>query len=84
MVKATIRRNRIPRRPAFKTLRSWRRSQTRCRKRSRKMSRTRLKTKTVFFLENIVAGVFSVLNHLLSLKSFISINRCVLLDRDCP
>ena len=45
MVKATIRRNRIPRRPAIKTLRSWRRSQTRCRKRSRKMSRTRLRTK---------------------------------------
>ena len=40
-----IRRNRIPRRPAIKTLRSWRRSQTRCRKRSRKMSRTRLRTK---------------------------------------
>ena len=45
MVKATIRRNRIPRRPAFKTLRSWRRSQARCRKSSRKMSRTRLRTK---------------------------------------
>ena len=45
MVKATIRRNRIPRRPAIKTLRSWRRSQTRSRKRSRKMSRTRLRTK---------------------------------------
>ena len=37
-----IRRNRIPRRPAIKTLRSWRRSQTRY----RKMSRTRLRTKT--------------------------------------
>ena len=45
MVKATIRRNRIPRRPAIKTLRSWRRSHTRCRKRSRMMSRTRLRTK---------------------------------------
>ena len=45
MVKATIRRNRIPRRSAIKTLRSWRRSQIRCRKRSRKMSRTRLRTK---------------------------------------
>ena len=40
-----IRRNRIPRRPAIKTIRSWRRSQTRCRKRSRKMNRTRLRTK---------------------------------------
>ena len=38
-----IRRNRIPRRPAIKTLRSWRRSQTRCRKRSRKMSRTKIR-----------------------------------------
>ena len=38
-----IRRNRIPRRPAIKTLRSWRRSQTRCRKRSRKMSRTNIR-----------------------------------------
>ena len=41
VVKATIRRNRIPRRPAIKTLKSWRRSQTRCRKRNR----TRLRTK---------------------------------------
>ena len=40
-----IRRNRIPRRPAIKTLRSWRRNQTRCRKRCRKMSRARLRTK---------------------------------------
>ena len=31
MVETTIRRNRILRRPAIKTLRSWRRSQTRCR-----------------------------------------------------
>merc|ERR1712055_332599 len=31
VVKATIRRNRILRRPAIKTVRSWRRSQTRCR-----------------------------------------------------
>ena len=45
MVKATIRRNKIPRRPAIKTLRSWRWSQTRYRKRSRKMSRTRLRAK---------------------------------------
>ena len=42
MVKATIRKNRIPRRPAIKALKSWRRSQTRY----RKMSRTRLRTKT--------------------------------------
>ena len=42
VVKVIIRRNRIPRRPAIKTLRSWRRSQTRY----RKMSRTRLRTKT--------------------------------------